>query len=74
MAWTFAGFAGLGRSAGSVEPRDQRLASVLLALPPGRVTVRSFFEAMAAYGLDKEHYCGAWRKAARCRGMWCRAG
>ena len=43
---------------------DQRLASVLLALPPGQVTVRSFFEAMAAHGLDKEHYCGAWQKGS----------
>jgi len=43
---------------------DQRLASVLLALPPGQVTVRSFFEAMTAHGLDKEYYCGAWRKGS----------
>ena len=39
---------------------DRRLADVLLALPSGQLTVRSFFGAMADLGLDKEHTCGAW--------------
>ncbi len=39
---------------------DRRLADVLLALPPGQLTVRSFFAAMADLGLEKENYCGAW--------------
>jgi hypothetical protein len=39
---------------------DSRLAEVLLAIPSGGLTVRSFFGAMAELGLDKEHYTGAW--------------
>lgn len=38
---------------------DRRLADVLLALPPGQVTVRTFFETMARLGLEKDQYCGA---------------
>lgn len=39
---------------------DRRLAEVLLALPVGGVTVRTFFQTMAACGLAKEHYIGRW--------------
>lgn len=39
---------------------DRRLAEVLLAIPAGGVTVRNFFETMAALGLEKEHYIGRW--------------
>lgn len=39
---------------------DRRLAEVLLAMPAGSVTVRTFFETMAAVGLEKEHYLGRW--------------
>ena len=39
---------------------DRRLAEVLLAVPTGGLTVRSFFDTMAAVGLDKEHYTGKW--------------
>jgi radical SAM superfamily enzyme YgiQ (UPF0313 family) len=39
---------------------DRRLAEVLLAVPSGGLTVRSFFDTMAAVGLDKEHYTGKW--------------
>jgi radical SAM superfamily enzyme YgiQ (UPF0313 family) len=39
---------------------DRRLAEVLLAMPAGVVTVRSFFETMAAVGLEKEQYIGRW--------------
>ncbi|MBX3014931.1 MAG: radical SAM protein [Caldilineaceae bacterium] len=43
---------------------DRRLAEVLLAVPAGNVTVRSFFETMAALGLEKEHYIGNWEIGA----------
>ncbi len=43
---------------------DSRLAEVLLAIPSGGLTVRSFFAAMADQGLDKEHYIGAWEIGA----------
>ncbi len=43
---------------------DQRLAAVLLAIPSGGLTVRSFFQAMADYGLEKERYTGAWEVGA----------
>ena len=39
---------------------DRRLADVLLALPSGGLTVRSFFAALHELGLEKEHYTGAW--------------
>ena len=39
---------------------DRALAEVLVALPPGGLTVRSFFQAMAACGLDPHHYTGTW--------------
>ena len=40
---------------------DRRLAEVLMAIPPGGLTVRSFFQALEAVGLDKSHYSGAWK-------------
>jgi radical SAM superfamily enzyme YgiQ (UPF0313 family) len=39
---------------------DRSLAAVLLAIPSGGLTVKSFFAAMAEHGLEKEHYIGAW--------------
>jgi hypothetical protein len=39
---------------------DRRLAEVLLAIPAGGLSVRSFFQALADAGLEKEHYTGAW--------------
>lgn len=39
---------------------DRRLADVLLAIPSGELNVRTFFDTMAALGLEKEHYTGAW--------------
>jgi radical SAM superfamily enzyme YgiQ (UPF0313 family) len=38
---------------------DRRLADVLMALPPGNVTVRSFFATMGALGLEREPYVGS---------------
>jgi radical SAM superfamily enzyme YgiQ (UPF0313 family) len=43
---------------------DRSLAQVLLAIPPGRLSLRTFFETMEACGLDKEHYTGAWQTGA----------
>ena len=40
---------------------DRKLADVLLALPSGRVSVKSFFQTMAELGLDKDHYVGPWQ-------------
>jgi hypothetical protein len=40
---------------------DRRLAQVLMAIPPGGLTVRSFFQALEAAGLDKSDYSGAWK-------------
>lgn len=40
---------------------DRALAEALLAIPSGGLTVKSFFQALAAQGLDKEHYVGAWK-------------
>ncbi|MCS6826437.1 MAG: radical SAM protein [Caldilinea sp.] len=40
---------------------DRALAAVLLAIPSGGLTVKSFFQAMAAQGLEKAHYVGAWK-------------
>ena len=39
---------------------DRRLAQLLLAIPSGGLTVRSFFQAMDELGLDKEAYIGKW--------------
>src|SRR5690606_29054943 len=39
---------------------DRRLAEVLLAIPSGGLTVRSFFHELEAAGLDKNDYVGAW--------------
>src|SRR5690606_27365746 len=35
---------------------DRALADVLLAIPPGRLTLRTFFQTMEECGLDKEEY------------------
>jgi radical SAM superfamily enzyme YgiQ (UPF0313 family) len=43
---------------------DRRLAEVLLAIPTGGLTVRSFFQALSDVGLEKEHYTGAWEIGA----------
>jgi radical SAM superfamily enzyme YgiQ (UPF0313 family) len=43
---------------------DRALADVLLAIPSGGLTVKSFFGAMADYGLEREHYTGAWEIGA----------
>ncbi|MEZ4580060.1 MAG: hypothetical protein R3A10_00140 [Caldilineaceae bacterium] len=37
---------------------DRRMTDVLLAIPSGELSVRTFFETMAALGLEKEHYVG----------------
>ena len=39
---------------------DRRLADVLLAIPSGGLTVRSFFQTMEDLGLEKEQYTGRW--------------
>jgi radical SAM superfamily enzyme YgiQ (UPF0313 family) len=39
---------------------DRRLAAVLLAIPSGGLTVRSFFDALTDAGLDRQDYLGAW--------------
>ena len=39
---------------------DRRLADVLLAIPSGALSVRTFFQSMEAAGLDKDQYLGAW--------------
>jgi hypothetical protein len=43
---------------------DRALADVLLAIPSGSLTVRSFFDALQAQGLDKAHYIGRWEIGA----------
>jgi radical SAM superfamily enzyme YgiQ (UPF0313 family) len=43
---------------------DRALAEVLLAIPSGGLTVRSFFQVMTDHGLTKEHYTGAWEIGA----------
>jgi radical SAM superfamily enzyme YgiQ (UPF0313 family) len=40
---------------------DRRLAEVLLAIPTGGLTVRTFFQSLEEAGLEKEHYIGAWQ-------------
>ncbi len=37
---------------------DRSLAQVLLAVPPGELNVRTFFEAMERLGLDRDAYTG----------------
>jgi radical SAM superfamily enzyme YgiQ (UPF0313 family) len=39
---------------------DRRLAEVLLAIPSGGLSVRTFFQTMADLGLEREHYIGRW--------------
>jgi radical SAM superfamily enzyme YgiQ (UPF0313 family) len=43
---------------------DRSLADVLLAIPSGGLSVRSFFQTMARLGLDKQHYIGRWEVGA----------
>ena len=43
---------------------DRALAEVLLAIPSGCLTVRSFHQALAEHGLAKEQYTGAWEVGA----------
>jgi len=43
---------------------DRRLAEVLLAIPSGGLTVRSFFRAMSDVGLDKDQYVRVWEVGA----------
>jgi radical SAM superfamily enzyme YgiQ (UPF0313 family) len=43
---------------------DRRLAQVLLAIPPGGLTVRAFFQRMEAHGLQREDYVGRWEIGA----------
>ena len=43
---------------------DRRLAEVLLAIPSGGLTVRSFFRAMNDVGLDREQYVRTWEVGA----------
>ncbi len=37
---------------------------MLLALEPGGLSVKRFFQAMEECGLDKDHYVGAWEQGA----------
>ncbi|MBK8049202.1 MAG: radical SAM protein [Anaerolineales bacterium] len=37
---------------------DRRLADVLLAIPPGGLSVRTFFQTLAEHGLDRAEYAG----------------
>ncbi len=39
---------------------DRRIADLLLAIPPGQLTVRTFFQTMEECGLDREQYAGEW--------------
>lgn len=43
---------------------DRRLSEVLLAIPSGELSVRSFFQTMEDVGLDKAHYTGRWEIGA----------
>jgi radical SAM superfamily enzyme YgiQ (UPF0313 family) len=43
---------------------DRRLAEVLLAIPSGGLTVRTFFQTMQQHGLDKIQYVGRWEIGA----------
>lgn len=43
---------------------DRRLAEVLLAIPAGGLTVRSFFQALENAGLNKNLFVGAWEIGA----------
>ena len=43
---------------------DRALANVLLAIPSGGLSVRSFFQTLADLGLEKEHYIGRWEIGA----------
>jgi radical SAM superfamily enzyme YgiQ (UPF0313 family) len=39
---------------------DRRLAEVLLSIPSGGLSVRSFFDIMERVGLDRDEYVGEW--------------
>ena len=39
---------------------DRALAQVLLEIPSGQLSVRSFFATMEKLGLDRKHYVGEW--------------
>ena len=43
---------------------DRQLANVLLAIPSGELSVRSFFQAMESLGLDREDYTAKWEVGA----------
>ncbi len=43
---------------------DRRLADVLLAIEPGTLSVRSFFQTMAEQGLDRADYVEEWKVGA----------
>jgi radical SAM superfamily enzyme YgiQ (UPF0313 family) len=43
---------------------DRQLADVLLAIPSGGLTVRTFFQTMAELGLAREQYTGRWEFGA----------
>jgi radical SAM superfamily enzyme YgiQ (UPF0313 family) len=43
---------------------DRRLADVLLAIPSGALTARTFFQTMQQCGLDKTQYVGRWEIGA----------
>lgn len=43
---------------------DRRLAEVLVAIPSGALTARTFFQTMEACGLDKDDYIGRWEHGA----------
>ncbi len=43
---------------------DARLADVLERIPSGGLTVKSFFQAMAECGLEREQYIGRWEQGA----------
>jgi len=36
------------------------VADLLLAIPSGQLTVRTFFQTMEDLGLEREHYAGEW--------------
>ena len=40
---------------------DRRIADLLLAIPPGQLTVRTFFQTMEECGLDRGQYAGEWK-------------
>ncbi|MEZ4608796.1 MAG: hypothetical protein R2838_00810 [Caldilineaceae bacterium] len=49
------------------------MTDVLLAIPSGELSVRTFFETMAALGLEKEHYVGVGDRRSPPWDVVCRA-